>query len=131
MSTNWRAVERVGWTLALGGFLAVMLGSVLAPNPTRFWPAAAASLVVALPVAYWFVARHQRADDGPVAGRFTLFVMVAVAAATATISLVESATAPGTTAAAAGRTAAVVAALLVGNWVGYGGGYEAIRRRVV
>ena len=73
---NLRAVERAAWTLGIGGFLAVVVGSLLAPDSTAFWPYAAGSLAVGLPVAHWYLDHQLDELATERAGRLTLFFLV-------------------------------------------------------
>lgn len=123
---NWRRVELVVWTLALGGFLAFLVGALLAPNPNGFLPYAVASLVVTLPVVYWLL-DNSWDDEQTNPGQPTLFFVVIMVVGTAAFQLSDLLVSPETTVGTVVRAAAFGLAYLVARRVVYGGGYDRLR----
>jgi hypothetical protein len=75
-------LERVLWSLALGGVLATFLALLLLPDPTGVFPVVAVGLasLVAVPLVYAFLARTEStsAHVGDLTVRWvTLFAVVA------------------------------------------------------
>lgn len=123
---NWRRVERGAWTLALGGFLAVLLGGLLAPNPNGVVPYAVASLVVALPVVYWTLGYSWGGEETR-PGQPTLFFAVVLLVGTAAFRAADLLVPADGTLGVIARAVAFGLAYLVARRVAYHGGYERLR----
>ncbi|WP_132057216.1 hypothetical protein [Halorussus amylolyticus] len=121
---NWQDAERAAWTLGLGGFLAILFGALVAPNPTAFWPYAAVSLLVGLPIARWYVNQKTASHDG--AGRLTLFFLALFGVSLVGFWTVERVVAPETALDLAGRVVTVLVALRVARRAS-GDGYDRLR----
>jgi len=119
---NWLTVERAAWTLGLGGFLAVLVGSLLSPEPTAFWPYAVGSLAIGVPVAHWYVGRQLGAFPTESAGRLTSFFLVLFGVSYVGFWAVERAVAPDTALDLAGRVVTVLVALSVADRTASRGG---------
>ncbi|SFF85256.1 hypothetical protein SAMN04488063_0526 [Halopelagius inordinatus] len=57
-------IERLCWSLPLGGFLAVLVAGLVVPDPTgTLWVAGALSAcLVTVPFSFWFLARFESPD---------------------------------------------------------------------
>ncbi|WP_135827810.1 hypothetical protein [Halorussus halobius] len=110
---NWLAVERAAWTLGVGGFLAVLVGSLVAPDPTAFWPYAVGSLVVGLPVAHWYLDHQLDELAADRAGRLTLFFLVLFGSVYVGFRAVELVAVPDSVLDLAGRVVVLLVALSV------------------
>lgn len=119
---NLRAVERAAWTLGIGGFLAVVVGSLLAPDSTAFWPYAVGSLAVGLPVAHWYLGHELDELAADRAGRLTLFFLVLFGAVYVGFRAVELVATPDTVLDFAGRVVVLMAALSVARRTASRGG---------
>ncbi|WP_158058069.1 hypothetical protein [Halorussus halophilus] len=123
---NWRRVERGAWSLLLGGFLAFLVGGLLAPNPNSFLPYAIGSLVLTLPVVYWLLGRSWD-DDQTNPGQPTLFFVVIMLVGTAAFQATDLLVSRDTTVGTLVGAAAFGFAYLVARGVAYHGGYERLR----
>ena len=123
---NWRRVERGAWTLLLGGFLAVLLGGLLAPNPNGVVPYAVASLVVALPVVYWTLG-YSWDSETTRPGQPTLFFVAVTVVGTVAFQAADLLIPADGTLGALARAVAFGLAYLVARQVAYHGGYERLR----
>lgn len=110
---NWLAVERAAWTLGLGGFLAVLVGSLLSPDSTAFRPYAVGSLAVGLPVAHWYLDHQLDELSTERAGRLTLFFLVLFGVVYVGFRAVELVAGPDTVLDFVGRVVTLMAALSV------------------
>lgn len=122
-----RTVERAAWTLGIGGFLAYLLGALLAPDPTRILPYAVGASVVGFPIAQWFVDRRLDDFPGEGAGRLTAFFLAVFAVTVLGMAAVDLVAAPDSTVGTAGRVAAAMVGLDAGRRVADGDGYDRIR----
>ncbi|UPV98817.1 hypothetical protein M0R88_09760 [Halorussus gelatinilyticus] len=128
---NPRSVERAVWTLGIGGFLAYLLGALLAPNPTRILPYVAGASVVGVPIANWYVTRELDRFPSEGAGRLTMFFLTTFVVAYLGMEAVEFVVAPDSTAETVGQAAATLVGLHVGRRTAYRGGYDRIRAALV
>lgn len=75
-------IERLCWSLLLGGFLAVLAAGLVVPDPTgTLWVAGALSAcVVTVPVSYWLLSRTESPDAtaGDLTVQWTALFTVAV-----------------------------------------------------
>lgn len=121
-----RTVERAAWTLGVGGFLAVLLGTLLAPNPTRPLPYVVVASAVGLPIAYWYVRRGLDGVPSEGAGRLTLFFATMVLVAYLGMEAVGLVAAPDSTAETVGQAVAALVGISAGRRTAHRG-YDRIR----
>ncbi|MFC6826715.1 hypothetical protein [Halopelagius fulvigenes] len=105
-------IERVCWSLLLGGFLAVLAAGLLVPDPTgALWVGGVLlAAVVAVPLSYWFFTWAEL-DDARVGDRTV--ELVTLIAVTVSLRMLLNAVGVGG---------------FVNSFVSIGGGYAAFSR---
>ncbi|WP_128477408.1 hypothetical protein [Halorussus pelagicus] len=122
-----QTVERWVWTVAVGGFLAYLLGALLAPNPTRIHPYVVGASVAGLPIAHWYVGGEVAGFPSDGAGRLTLFFLTMFVVAYLGMEAVGVVAGPDSAAGTVGRAGSVLVGIRLGRRAADRAGYDRIR----